>query len=252
MKNTGIVNNRRVGAGYTWAQLRPVLETTFYTNANFDSTKSFILPFSNDYADYSTGIPRIFHFQVIKNENIKITKANGILDLTIPILPVGWDTNSKQDMDDFVKNAKDPEAIKNQCYGLTDKEYSRRINEGIVEAYNFILFSLAERYAEALKSGDKNTAALIKNMAIMQESGFNFNEFLKLMQNKSNYAVSANPQFGTAYVSYLKAKDKYQELLNVLQEYRTYDAKNEIKDQNTAHTKAMFNRTSPVEPQPGE
>ena len=42
MKNTEIVNNRRVGTGYTWAQVRPVLETTFYTNANFDSTKTVL------------------------------------------------------------------------------------------------------------------------------------------------------------------------------------------------------------------
>lgn len=250
MKNTEIVNGKRVGAGYTWAQLRELSEVIFHTNAHSDTTQTFLLPFSTDYEYYSNGFPKIYRFEVIKNDNINITAANGILDLLIPIIPVGWDINSRQDMDDFVKNAKNLEAIKNKCSQLNKQDYERIINERILEAYNYIIFSLADRYVEALKHGDEKTVALIKNMAIMQESGFDFNKFLKLKEKGIGHAIFIDPQFGLAYTSYLRTKEKYQQLLKDLYNYKIYDVQEEIKNKNTNHTKSMFYKSNNSESQP--
>lgn len=244
MKNTEIVNHKRVGGNYTMAQLRPVIEKYFTVNKSYDSTKNFILSFASDYADYSVNHPPVvYYFQVIKNDNPQATKPNCISSLSIPIIPVGWDKNSKQDMDDFVKNASSMDSIKNKCLALNDEQYSERINENIVEAYNYILFSLAERYAEAAKSGDNATASMIKNLAIMQDSKFDFESLQKLQKNKSNFSLAPNPQFGMAYASYKKIQEKYRELMNVLNEYRVYDTKRELDEQKTAHTKSMFSKS---------
>lgn len=275
MKQTEIVDHRKVGQGYTWAQLRPISEQLFVVNSSSDATENFIQPFASDYAYHSDDIPTIYTFQINKNNNPTATKDNCLVDLKIPILPVAWNTDSEQDWFDFVKNAKTREIIQNSCENMPKNEANRRINRKTIEAYNYIKFSIAKKYLSLVseihsieneldKLQDKpsktkedvakanklirkykdlaNSAKMLKNLDIMKD--FEYDDFAKALGGNPNYLVFKNPNFAATYELYDNACRTYPKILNVLDNYRKFDVRQELANGPTFEDRK--------ETQPGE
>lgn len=126
MKRTEIVDGHKVGDGYTWAQLRYIAENyPVFINEDIDMSSHMRMHFHNTFDDHSKW-PTLLHVQIIKNKNTKLTKTNALLDLVIPVLPVGYMTDNEDDYEKFIKYGT-RENIEKENSSLSIEEHDRRI-----------------------------------------------------------------------------------------------------------------------------
>lgn len=245
MKNVEIIDGKKGGENYTNAQFRTVTETTITSNLRIDETKTFALWLNSEFDHYSDKFPNILHYRLIKNNNSNLTNANGLLDISIPILPVMYNTNSPSDLHEFIVNGNE-KTFKAGKANFTREEYEKRINKNSVEALNYILFSLAERYHIAEINNDKNTMELISNLSIIKENLFDLNCYSLIQENKHSYSFTTDPIYALAYSKFEDTKEKYAELIKAVNLYRQYDVRKELESRSTNHS------IRPSKPEPAE
>ncbi len=211
------------------------------------------------------GYPTLLHFFVTKNNNANLTKANGILDLTIPIIPIVWNINSRESLNSFIRDAKVP-AINAEAYENMPKDESeRRIDQYAEKIYNYIKTELAIRYLVAKNHGDKIVMNQIKNMKIMNDCNFDFdifeaitkgpktlrhkggNHYLIFDNNGKEDYVQISDTQAKIYPSYRENLDKYIstrkqfiELKNAIESYKTYDI-DEFEQKHTIDSHSLNN-----------
>ena len=194
------------------------------------------------------GYPSILHFYLTKNDNTNITARNGLLDLQIPIIPVLWNINSRESLNSFIRDAKEPKETSMAYENMEKAERDRRANQYAEKIYNYIKSELAIRYIIAKNKGDKVVMNQIRNMKIMKEANFDFELFEAITKNPktlrhkggSHYLIFDNNgqedyvQISDAqakiYSSYRENLDKYIstrtqfiELNKAIESYQNYD-----------------------------
>lgn len=220
------------GETHTYAQLRTInIAPPLIANAEIDTTNFMRIHLHNDFEFYSNLNPSIKRFQVIKNNNVELTKNNAILELVIPILPVGYMSETEEDFEKLIVKGESLEDIQAENDKVPQKEQEKRIKEHSDEALNYILFSIAERFYIALKNNDKKTMALLSNLKIVKELNFDFGTFSKLKNNEN-----VDFHFTMAHKTYLTTQEKYNKILRVINEYSEYDVKQELSEMNTSHS----------------
>lgn len=244
MKNTEIIDGKWVGAGKTMAQFRRIDEVSpFSINENGDTSNFARIHFYNMVEYYSEYAPSLLHLQIIKNKNSKVTKNNALLDLVVPVLPIGYMTNNENDYEKLILNGT-PENIKQEKEALSPKESDRRIKEYSDEAFNYFLFSIAERYYVAMQNNDKKTMNMLAGLKVFDKINFDLDSFVKLKNDES-----VDLGFTMAYKSYLDTQKKYNKLKRVLISYREYEVRKELEEKNTLHSNKPRNLgRTPKEP----
>ena len=262
---------------------RPVDTIEFFNSRISDGTKSMRIYIEGlfDYASQD-GYPKLIHFYVTKNDNHKLTESNSVIELTIPIMPVTCNINSRESINSFIKTAKSP-AIVSQNYSEMDPaEREKRITQNTQKVMTYITTQLALRYLLAKRNNDKIIMKQIENMAIMKEQQFDFDLFEKIAHNPKTLRrkkdgsylvfdiedkeqlVPITDEQSSMYADYKDAIDKFPAIerqfttLNSdIETYRTYDI-NESKTNHTigGHSLKNIMRGSTVvsvkQSQPGE
>lgn len=233
MKRTKIVDGHKVGDGYTWASLRYIAENyPVFINEDIDMSSHMRMHFYNT-IDFHSKWPTKLYLQIIKNKSLKATKENALLNLEIPVLPVGYMTESEEDYEKLIKYGT-PENIQKENEALSPEESDRRIKEHADEALNYFLYKIAERYYKAVKNKDKKTMNMLANLEVVKEFNFDFDSFIKLCNDYNDHSVDLN--FTMAYKKSLETELKYDKLLKVIEEYSTYEVKQEIQQNKTNHS----------------
>lgn len=231
MKKTEIIDGHKAGDGYTWAQFRHIDEVLpLFINENVDTSDYARIHFYNMVEDYSKYAPSLLHLQIIKNKNLEVTKNNALLDLVVPVLPVGYMTNNENDYEKLILSGT-PENIKQENEALSPEEHKKRIKEHSDEALNYFLFSVAERYYVAMQNNDKKTMNMLAGLKVFDEINFDLDSFVKLKNGES-----VDLGFTMAYKSYLNTQEKYNKLKRVLKSYREYEVRQELEEKNTLHS----------------
>lgn len=172
---------------------RFVKEVEFHNTANSDGTKSFRTFLSSlVYYTLSDKYPTRIHFYITKNANSKLSEANQILDLYLPIIPPIYDTSNESSLGSFVKNGPDfPETPSETIERRAEKEIDRLMT--------YLTFELANRFLKAKKTGDKVIMNQIRNLSIMEDEKFDFELYeiardypTKLVKTKSGYCLTSS------------------------------------------------------------
>lgn len=228
---------------------RVIRNIDFSNSASMDATSSMDI-FLGGLVKYAgeDGIPASLHFYVTKNDNTNLTERNGVLELRIPVIPVAWNINSRESMNSFVRDAKNPESITEAYENMPVDERERRVDQYTSKIYNYIKTELAIRYLVAKNNKDKVIMNQIKNLSVMKESNFDFelfeaitknpktlrhkagNHYLVFDNNGNEDYVQINDNQAKIYSSYRENLDKYIstrkqfiELNNFLEAYRVHD-----------------------------
>ncbi len=194
------------------------------------------------------GYPSVLHFFLTKNDNANITARNGLLDLQIPIIPVVWNINSRESLNSFIRDAKNPTETSEAYDNMPKEERDRRVNQYAEKIYNYIKTELAIRYLVAKGKGDKVVMNQIRNMKIMKEANFDFELFEAITKNPktlrhkggSHYLIFENngqedyvqisdaqakiyPSYRENLDKYISTRAQFIELNKAVESYKTYD-----------------------------
>ena len=116
MKKTDyeVRRHHRIDSGFVMATKQPVLDYSFVMKNSYDESKDLPNVFANNLEDSSRkGLPSIMVFRFEDNTSNK-RKSTPLVDLKIPIIPLGFDSDSRADISTMINNPKSSEvAIKN-------------------------------------------------------------------------------------------------------------------------------------------
>lgn len=148
---------------------RPIAYKTLTSNLTNDSTNALLSYFETEIAESSvSGLPAIVKFQLIKNTNLNLTKENGLLNLTIPIIPVCYDINSTRSLAEFIADAKEPKFSAQKTQTTESDVFEKRLNSYANKIMIYVKNELALRYALAKNNTDQKTMDLISNLDVMK------------------------------------------------------------------------------------
>ncbi len=229
---------------------RRVASNTIFANKEMDLTSHFDLFLQNLILTTSAdGLPSRLLFYVTKNRNSNLTNDNKIISLTIPIIPVAYNTKSARSLSNFVTNADSCETIA-RLHQETNPEIIRKRE---VAYYNSIMAylkgHLAFAYMSAEQNHDKNAMNIIKSLKFMQGFDFELASLIlhypsKIVENRSidnknnlyqlvfadGKTVNITKEqyksinsYARLFISYEKAFNKFSKLSKVLDDYETYD-----------------------------
>ena len=236
-KKTDIVKGHKISGGKFNSTLRPVQKQELNTTKSSDPTSSLDILIAETIDYYSHLQPAIFHFSISKNDNSKLTPANGIIDLSIPIIPICFNTNSRVEMEEFMKAASTPASLENKLSKIPENEIEDRIEGARSTAMNYILFALGERYNVAKQSNDQKTMDQIANLAVIKENEFDLELCSMVIEKKKTKDQLSRAHYAAGYNFYVKTEAEYDRLLNILNRYSYYDIQQEINQENIKHTK---------------
>lgn len=129
------------------------------------------------------GIPSILHFYITKNKNTNLTDSNKVLSLKIPIIPMICNINSRESINSFIKNAKDPQTISSIYDCMDDKEKNQKIEQYTSKIMTYITTELALRYIVAKRNNDRLIMDQISKLKVMKEQDFDFALFEAIINN---------------------------------------------------------------------
>ena len=242
----------------TLAEKRLVYSKKVYSNANIDGTRELELFLNSELGYFSEiGVPYRLNFYITKNSNQNLTKENGLLNLTIPIIPACYDIKSTMSLSEFVSQAKTSEIIANK-YADTDSEIlDKRINNYVNKIILYIKHEIAMRYAIAKENKDPKTMHLLSSLAIMKDFDLELYSLLikqpvRIVESKADISTQNNkymlvfadgsiaPISKKQYRSinsyiynfnrYVKTTEKFYSLSKVLNDYENYDITKELHE----------------------
>ena len=240
------------------ASERPIDTIEFFNTKSSDGTSSMKTYISSiiDYAGQN-GFPTKLHFYVTKNDNKKLTDANCIIDLTIPIIPVLWSLKSRESINHFIRTAKNPSEVAKKYQEMDPAVKNQKIEEYTQKIITYITTELALRYVIANTNNDEATKKQISNMQILKEQEFDLKLFEAITYNPKEikrkkdgtflvfeidgkfHNVAITQEQAAKYQTYREYLEKFGSiekqfinLNNELETYKTYDI-NESKQVQT-------------------
>ena len=200
---------------------RHVGQAEFFNTSAVDNTSS-MRTFVAGLVHYAgeDGFPTKFHFYLTKNRNMNLTDSNKLVSLRIPIIPVVWNINSRESVNSFIKNGKDPRTV-SELYDSMDKaEKEQRIQQYTNKIMTYITTELALRYIVAKRNGDKLIMDQISELKMMEEQDFDFDLFEAIINNPKGLRHKTDGHF---LVYDEKGKDVYVQISDVQsQKYPAY------------------------------
>lgn len=253
----------------TLAEKRLVHSKTIYSNATTDGTRDLGL-FLNSEMGYFTeiGVPYRLNFYITKNSNPNLTKENGLLDLTIPIIPACYDIKSSMSLSEFVSQAKNSEIIANKYDSIDSEIIDKRINSYVNKIIVYIKNEIAIRYAIAKENKDSKTMQLLSNLDIMKGFDLELYSLLlkqptKIVESRVDVSTQNNKyvlvfEDGTItpitkqqyksinsyiynYNRYVKIAEKFYSLSKIMNDYENYDITKELHE-STVPTHSVIAR----------
>lgn len=153
----------------TNATKRPITHKILTSNIEYDSTKNLLTYIQSEIADCSVnGLPSIIKIQLIKNTNMNLTKENGLLNLSIPIIPVCYNFDSSRSLSEFISDAKEPHISAEKTKHMDSETFEKRINSYANKVMIYVKNELALRYTIAKNNNDQKTMKQIKGLAVME------------------------------------------------------------------------------------
>ncbi len=242
----------------TLATKRPVSSTAIFSNKEYDNTDNFNI-FLHSLVSYATfdGLPSRVQFYITKNNNSKLTKENGLLNLNIPIIPACYDINSVRSLSDFVSNAKSPAVIQNNIDQINPDIIQRRIRIYANKMLNYIKNEIAKRYATAKKNNDTATMRQLSKLDVMKDFDLELYSLLldmpsQIVENKNEISTQKNKyvlvyadgrivpiskdqyhsinSYAHSYNRYQKDQQKFYSLSKVIEDYENYDITKELHE----------------------
>lgn len=229
---------------------RPIAYKYLTSNLSNDATPNLIAYFESEIAEGSVnGLPAFINVRFIKNNNMNLTKENGLLNLIIPIVPACYDINSTRSLSDFIANAKSPKVSADKTkYELDNEVFEKRIKSYSNKIMIYIKNELALRYAIAKENNDSKTMNFIRNLDVMKNVDLELYSYLvkqpaKIVESKidaknSDYILEyengttkkiSKTQYrlvGSYFrfmQDYGRAQKKMFALTKALRDYETYD-----------------------------
>ncbi len=251
---------------------RNVASINMSVNQTHDDTNDFEQKIK-EILDNATlnGSPARLNFQIIKNSNPNLTKENGLLNLTIPIIPAGYSADSSYSLAEFVSLAKNSEEMIKKAKSVKPEELDRRAKRYAQRITSYIKHEIAQRYAVAKDNHDKNAMKLISSIDLMK--GFDFDLYALLLkqpvqiletpkdQKKNISAYSCVFSDGSVvpitraqhrlvpgqaqlYQRYYKAQNKFLELSQTLESYEKFDISKQKQEATTPTHSVVARRYS--------
>ena len=246
---------------------RHVGDAQFFNTVDIDNTSS-ISTFISALVNYAgeDGFPTKFHFYLTKNKNLNLTDSNKLVSLRIPIIPVYWNINSRESVNSFIKNGKDPCEVSKLYASMDSNEKNKRIDQYTSKIMTYITTELALRYIVAKRNGDKLIMKQISDLTMMKEQGFDFDLFEAIINNPKGLRHKTDGHFlvydekgkdvyvqisdeqSQKYPTYKDSLDKYcviqkqfATLNNDIESFRTFDI-TESKTKQTIGGNSLFNK----------
>lgn len=263
--------NKTVSQNRTESIFKPteryVGQAEFFNTSDIDNTAAMSI-FVSALVNYAgeDGFPTHFHFYLTKNKNVNLTDSNKVVSLRIPIIPVVWNINSRESVNSFIKNGKEPKKVSELYDSMDRDEKEERISQYTSKIMTYITNELALRYIVAKRNGDKLIMDQISKLKIMQEQDFDFDLFEAIVNNPKGLRHKTDGHFivyeekgkdvyvqisdaqSQKYPSYKDSLDKYcviqkqfTTLNSDIETFRTYDI-TESKTKQTIGGNSLLNK----------
>ena len=246
---------------------RHVGQAEFFNTSAFDNTAS-MRTFVSALVNYAgeDGFPTKFHFYLTKNRNMNLTDSNKLVSLRIPIIPVVWNINSRESVNSFIKNGKEPQKVAELYAAMDRDDKEQRIEQYTSKIMTYITTELALRYIVAKRNGDKLIMDQISELKMMQEQDFDFDLFEAIVNNPKGLRHKTDGHFivydekgkdvyvqisdaqSQKYPAYKDSLDKYcviqkqfATLNSDIETFRNYDI-TESKTKQTIGGNSLFNK----------
>jgi len=194
------IRNKSVSENRTEYVFKPseryVGNTQFFNTIDIDNTSS-MSTFISALINYAgeDGFPTKFHFYLTKNRNMNLTDSNKLVSLNIPIIPVIWNINSRESVNSFIKNGKNPREVSKLYASMSDEEKNQRIEQYTSKVMTYITAELALRYIVAKRNNDKLIMKQISSLKMMQDQDFDFDLFEAIISNPKGLRHKSSGHF---------------------------------------------------------
>lgn len=228
MKKTDyeVRRHHRIDSGFVMATKQPVLNYSFVMKNSYDESKDLHIVLASNLEDASQkGLPGIMVFRFEDNTSNK-RKSTPLVDLKIPMIPLGFDSDSRADISTMINHPKASEtAIKN--FQKMDKDTKEeKLDMFLDETQEYISFEFGLRYAKARAENDEATMETIKSIYMLD--GFDFDLCADVLDKKVKNATDENRMFLRKFKNYLDIRTKYQELFKSIEEYKYHEIDKEL------------------------